>query len=223
MPNASPYMFEVADFNGDGLLDLYVVDDGSDKLLTATEHVADTQLGFVTVNLGFPSSNGFGEMHAADLDLDGDLDVVVSDVDVTSPVQQRTAHGDLRERGRHAVRPLWHDHIRLGHEQLRRGVARHQQRRARGHFSGKCAGYEVIMSDNCALASSSADTIWTGCPTPATCAQQPRSRLRSARFLPDGEHDHSMARQWNDMLLESIRPTLPAPLCTPETCGTAPC
>ena len=46
VPNASPYMFEVADFNGDGLLDLYVVDDGSDKLLTATEHVADTQLGF---------------------------------------------------------------------------------------------------------------------------------------------------------------------------------
>ena len=66
-------MLEVADFNGDGLLDLYVVDDGSDKLLTATEHVADTQLGFTTVNLGFPSSNGFGgNVHAADLDLDVD-------------------------------------------------------------------------------------------------------------------------------------------------------
>ena len=62
VPNASPYMFEVADFNGDGLLDLYVVDDGSDKLLTATEHVADTQLGFTTVNLGFPLPMGLGGM-----------------------------------------------------------------------------------------------------------------------------------------------------------------
>ena len=80
------YMFEVVDFNGDGLLDLYVVDDGSDKVLIATSHNADVSLGFTTTNLGFSSSNGFGgNVHAADLDLDGDLDVVVSDVDVDIP------------------------------------------------------------------------------------------------------------------------------------------
>jgi len=86
VPSASPYMFEIVDFNGDGLLDLYVVDDGSDKILTATSHTPDSNLGFTTVNLGFSSSNGFGgNVHAADLDLDGDLDVVVSDVDVDIP------------------------------------------------------------------------------------------------------------------------------------------
>ena len=79
-------MFEVVDFNGDGLLDLYVVDDGADKILTATSHTPDVNLGFNTVNLNFSSSNGFGgNVHAADLDLDGDLDVVVSDVDVDIP------------------------------------------------------------------------------------------------------------------------------------------
>ena len=86
VPNASPYMFEIVDFNGDGLLDLYVVDDGSDKILTATSHTPNVSLGFNTVNLNFSSSNGFGgNVHAADLDLDGDLDVVVSDVDVDIP------------------------------------------------------------------------------------------------------------------------------------------
>ena len=141
VPNASPYMFEVADFNGDGLLDLYVVDDGSDKLLTATEHVADTQLGFTTVNLGFPffqwvwgecarrrfglgrrpGCGGFrrGRRHP--------------------PVQQRSAHGDLRERGRNVVRPLWHDDVRLGYDVALLDINNG------GHLQ-----YEVIMSDNSA-------------------------------------------------------------------------
>ena len=46
-------MFEVVDFNGDGLLDVYVVDDGADKLLMATSHQADVSLGFTTTDLGF--------------------------------------------------------------------------------------------------------------------------------------------------------------------------
>ena len=86
VPSSSPYMFEVVDFNGDGWLDLYVVDDGSDKVLTATSRTPDESLGFDVVNLGFSSSNGFGgNVHAAELDLDGDIDVVVSDVDVDIP------------------------------------------------------------------------------------------------------------------------------------------
>ena len=89
-------MFEVVDFNGDGLLDVYVVDDGADKLLMATSHQADVSLGFTT-DLGFSSSNGFGgNVHAADLDLDGDMDVVVSDVDVDIPtLQQQPTDGHV--------------------------------------------------------------------------------------------------------------------------------
>ena len=48
VPSSSPYMFEVVDFNGDGLLDLYVVDDGADKILTATSHTPNVSLGFNT-------------------------------------------------------------------------------------------------------------------------------------------------------------------------------
>ena len=141
VPSASPYMFEVVDFNGDGMLDVYVVDDGADKLLTATSHTADVSLGFNTVNLNFSSSNGFGgNVHAADLDLDGDLDVVVSDVDVDIPLQQQPPNGHLRKRQRHVLGPIWQRRFRLGHEQLRRGAFGHQQRWVGGHTEREVRG-----------------------------------------------------------------------------------
>ena len=60
-------------------LDLYVVDDGRQ---TAHRHRArPTPMG----SPPFPFLQCGGNVHAADLDLDGDLDVVVSDVDVDIP------------------------------------------------------------------------------------------------------------------------------------------
>ena len=188
VPSASPYMFEVVDFNGDGLLDLYVVDDGTDKILTATSHTADVSLGFNTVNLNFSSSNGFGgNVHAADLDLDGDLDVVVSDVDVDIPPCNSSRRMAIYENDNVALLDINND-----------GLV--------DILSGKCAGYDVIMSNNCALAASSADFDLDGIPDACdVCPTNPSPDCEEETTFPEANTGHSMARQWNDLLLESIR------------------
>lgn len=85
-PGAAPYMFDVADYNLDGKKDIYVVDDGSDRMLILNTINPNTNLTFTQTNLNYTSTNGFGgNVHAADLDLDGFKDVIVADVDVDIP------------------------------------------------------------------------------------------------------------------------------------------
>lgn len=85
-PSSSPYMFTVADFDGDEQLDVYVVDDGTDyiDLVTATS-VDDVSWNRVDLS-GLPRTGGFGgNVKTADLDRDGDIDIGVADVDVDIP------------------------------------------------------------------------------------------------------------------------------------------
>ncbi|MFM1930966.1 MAG: hypothetical protein RL226_269, partial [Bacteroidota bacterium] len=85
-PTGSPYMFEVRDFNADGWKDLYVVDDGQDRFIAVSGAVANTSLTITNTALPYSSAGGFGgNVHAADFDLDGDEDIIVSDVDVDIP------------------------------------------------------------------------------------------------------------------------------------------
>ena len=166
VPNASPYMFEIVDFNGDGLLDLYVVDDGSDKILTATSHTPDSNLDFNTVNLGFSSSNGFGgNVHAADLDLDGDLDVVVSDVDVDIPPCNSSRRMAIYENVNGTFSDPYgntaFDWVTNSYDVALLDI---NNDGLIDVFSGKCAGYDVIMSVNCDLVAGSADFDLDGIP-----------------------------------------------------------
>ncbi len=80
---ASPYMTEPGDFNGDGRLDFYVVDDGQDSYLLNTGNDASGHAQFNIVGLtGSPNTTGFGgNTKVADLDRDGILDILVTDVD----------------------------------------------------------------------------------------------------------------------------------------------
>ena len=55
--SGSPYMFEIADINLDGKKDLYVVDNGSDYILTVSSFVVKTNLTFTRTNLNFSTSN----------------------------------------------------------------------------------------------------------------------------------------------------------------------
>lgn len=79
----APYMTHVADFNQDGRFDVFIVDDGQDRVLTNTGNDGMNQAGFSEAIVGpSPDTFGFGgNTWAADVDLDGILDIVVSDVD----------------------------------------------------------------------------------------------------------------------------------------------
>ena len=88
IPNSdAPYMVAPADFTQDGRLDLFVVDDGQDRYLINTGNDVDGRAQFTT-HLASPSPNtNFfgGNVSFADLDADGILDVLVSDVDTDIP------------------------------------------------------------------------------------------------------------------------------------------
>lgn len=79
----APYMVEVADFNQDGRYDVFIVDDGQDRMLTNTGNNAQNRAEFDTVQVTTSPDTAFfgGNTFAADVDLDGILDIVVSDVD----------------------------------------------------------------------------------------------------------------------------------------------
>lgn len=81
---SSPYMFTMADFDNNGVLDMYAVDDNQDAMVRITNPVVDGQLG-ISQNLlsGSPRTGGFGgNVKPVDIDNDGDWDVGVSPIDV---------------------------------------------------------------------------------------------------------------------------------------------
>lgn len=83
----APYMVAPADFTQDSRLDLFVVDDGQDSYLINTGNDAQGHANF-TAHMSSPSPNtNFfgGNVDFADLDNDGILDILISDVDTDAP------------------------------------------------------------------------------------------------------------------------------------------
>ncbi len=83
--NGAAYHANTGNLNGDGLLDIVVVDDANDRYLLNQGDGGDGLADFVT--FAFPNStSGFGgNIAIADLDRDGHDDVLISDVDVDAP------------------------------------------------------------------------------------------------------------------------------------------
>jgi len=206
---ASPYMFEIADFNQDGKKDLYVVDDGSDYILTTNSFTADTGLFITRTNLNFSSSNGFGgNVHAADLDLDGDLDIGVADVDVDIPpcnssrrmAIYRNDNGVFTNPNGVTIFPWTANSYDFAFIDVNGDGLKDV-------ISGSCAGYILGMNDNCGLAPLSADYDLDGLADACDpCPANPDPNCAPSVDYPTvSTTGLSVARQWNELLLASIR------------------
>lgn len=87
LPSNLTYMMDLADFNNDGRDDLYVVSDVQDYIIfndsTNSDGTIETTVQSITSS---SITSGFsGNVHAADVDNDGFLDMAVCDVDVDIP------------------------------------------------------------------------------------------------------------------------------------------
>lgn len=87
LPSVLTYMQELADFNNDGRDDLYVVSDTQDYIIFNNSSNPDGTINFTTTNvINSTFTAGFsGNVHAADVDNDGLIDMGVCDVDVDVP------------------------------------------------------------------------------------------------------------------------------------------
>ncbi|MDP7006207.1 MAG: FG-GAP-like repeat-containing protein [Phycisphaerales bacterium] len=87
----APYFVTVGDLNGDGRMDLIVVDDGSDHYYLNSGNGGDGFANFDSFTL--ENSDGFGgNAIIRDLNNDGHQDVIVTDVDVDISGCSRTTH-----------------------------------------------------------------------------------------------------------------------------------
>ncbi|MFM7050529.1 MAG: FG-GAP repeat domain-containing protein, partial [Planctomycetota bacterium] len=77
----APYNIEKADLNGDGRMDLVVVDDGQDKVLINTGNGPDGFADFTAYTIADSLSEFGNTTRVADLDNDGRPDVIICDVD----------------------------------------------------------------------------------------------------------------------------------------------
>ncbi|MFK7806308.1 MAG: FG-GAP repeat domain-containing protein, partial [Saprospiraceae bacterium] len=210
----SPYMIEVEDFNADGLLDVFVIDDGTDFLLTANNISANNNIVYTNVNVNSPNVIGFGgNVHAVDLDLDGDLDIGVADVDVDIPPCNSNRRFALIENNNGtlddpygttpqdwAVNTYDFCFFDVNNDGLSDVLL------------GKCEGYQLLLSNNCDLAPLNSDFDLDGISDACdACPTNPDPNCIETPDFPNISTTLPIPRFWNELLLESIRRDLARP------------
>jgi hypothetical protein len=212
----STYMIEIEDFNLDGKLDVFAVDDVLDYVLTAGTIVPNISISYSVQVLQLTDDAAFllgGNVHAGDFDLDGDMDIAVADVDVDiPPCNSDRAFTFLRNDDGVFSYPYeasvqeWSENVYdfvvldLNNDGLLDVV------------TGKCSGYSIFQSNNCELAPSSADFDQDGIDDACDdCPTNPDPNCTPDPSFPIVSTDFSLPRQWNELLLESIRRDLARP------------
>jgi len=83
--SGAPYNIEPGDLNGDGRIDMVVIDDGKDKYLINEGNNAAGQAQFTSYTIQDSFSEFGNRTRIADLDNDGRPDVLIADVDADLP------------------------------------------------------------------------------------------------------------------------------------------
>lgn len=81
----APYEIDVGDLNNDGRVDLVVVDDGQDKFLINQGNGTDGLANWTSYTIADSLSEFGNQTRVIDLDKDGKLDVLITDVDADLP------------------------------------------------------------------------------------------------------------------------------------------
>lgn len=88
----NPYHISSGDLNGDGRVDLIVTDNNTDRYLLNVGNDAQGHAQFVAKQFPFIGFDFGGNSYASDLDLDGQVDVLITDMDVDVPGCFRRTH-----------------------------------------------------------------------------------------------------------------------------------
>jgi len=202
----APYMFEVFDYNNDGLLDVFVVDDANDYILITNSVTADTAIDVTRTDV-IDGAGGFGgNVHKADLDLDGDLDVIVSDVDVDIPPCDSGRELAILQNNNGIFSDVYTGVFEWANNSYDVGILDINNDGLKDFITGGCSGYAVFMNNNCDLVTSGADLDNDGLADACDpCPNNPDINCQEELDFPTVSTDLTVARQWNEMLLESIR------------------
>ncbi len=204
----SPYMFTVLDVNLDGKQDIYVVDAQNDYQLFNTGAAQDAMVFFNTAYVTSTriADNG-GNIKVADLDMDGDLDIAISDVAIDSgPCASGRSFALLENVNGFLVDTYGSSTYPWDVNVYDVGFLDIDDDGLTDFLLAECDAYTVYLSDNCQLTPGTFDFDLDGVTNACDpCPTNPNLTCTTPLAIPTPDLRHSIARQWNDLLLESIR------------------